>query len=149
VGVGVCALLTAWMVPDTTPHGQPSPLAGMTATAEAQKPSVSAVPDSAIPAWAGSLQQAPSAAPAASPAPAQVADSAPQQPQTMEIAAADPPQPSPDMDQAPPPDAAPAAQMAPPPPPRPMAEDYQARRAQWQARLDATMAGQRGPGGGL
>ena len=64
IGTGLCALMTAWMVPNTTPKAKPSILAGMAGTAEAQKPTYSAVPDSAIPAWAASLRQMPSAAPA-------------------------------------------------------------------------------------
>ena len=158
IGAGVCALLTAWMVPNTTPTAKPSVIAGMAGTAEAQKPTYSAVPDSAIPSWAGSLQQAPAAMPASAPsAPVQVADAGPMPPQAGWTSP--PPDPAPHMDDAPPPDPAPRMDAAPPPPvvaradPPPVApaeapaDGYQARRAAWQARLDTVMQAQRGPGG--
>jgi hypothetical protein len=148
VGVGVCALLTAWMVPDTTPTARPSVIAGMAGTAEAQKPTYSAVPDSAIPSWAAGLQQVPAAPPAVAAPPTQLADAG-----TMPDAdAGSPPASMPAPDQAAPMDgAAPAPAVAeidapPPPAAAPAPPDgYQARRAQWQAQLDTTMAGQRGP----
>ncbi|PXA84083.1 hypothetical protein DMC47_41355 [Nostoc sp. 3335mG] len=151
VGGAVCALLTVWMVPNTTPTAKPSVIAGMSGTAEAQKPTYSAVPDSAIPSWAASLQQMPGAAPSVTPRPMQVADAA-----TMPDAGSmDAP---PAMGTAPLPDQAGPADDAPPPPavaeaePPPSAlsapapqDGYQARRAEWQAQMDATMRGQRGP----
>ena len=142
IGAAACALLTVWMVPDTTPTARPSVIAGMAATAEAQKPTYSAVPDSAIPAWAATLRQVPAAPPPAAP-PLQIADAGP-------LPGADPMEAPPMADDAPPADAAPAPAMAEAGPPpaltAPVAQDYQARRAAWQARLDTVMQGQRGPG---
>ncbi|MBA2932811.1 hypothetical protein HZF05_01755 [Sphingomonas sp. CGMCC 1.13654] len=153
IGGAVCALLTAWMVPNTTPTAKPSVIAGMSGTAEAQKPTYSAVPDSAIPSWAASLQQNPAEPQAAmAQPPQQVADAgpmpvmpnmaSPDPASADEVAAQDAPVPAP----APPP----AVTVA-DPPPAPVAapaprDDYQARRAQWQARLGAVMQGQGNPG---
>lgn len=140
IGASACALLTAWMVPNTTPVARPSVIAGMSGTAEAQKPTYSAVPDSAIPSWAATLQPVPASPPP--PARRQVADA-----ERMSDMAADTP---PDVggsagdDSRPPPMA--EAQPASPVPPAPR-DDYQARRTEWQARLGAAMQGQPGAGG--
>ncbi|MDH7640684.1 hypothetical protein [Sphingomonas oryzagri] len=148
--------MTAWMVPNTTPRAKPSILAGMAGTAEAQKPTYSAVPDSAIPAWAASLRQMPSAAPAMasapSPDPMQVADTAPMPDpaQTTDEGASDagivaddpPPPPAPtevSVSRAAQP---PQTQAAPATP----HDDYQARRAAWRSQLDSVMQGQTGAG---
>jgi hypothetical protein len=149
VGAGVCALLTVWMIPNTTPIGKPSVIAGMAGTAEAQKPTYSVVPDSAIPSWAATLQQMPGASPSAPPP--QVADAGPlpdADPIDVPTNARDAPVP----DQAAPTDDAPppvVAEAEPPPPPAltaPAPQDgYQARRAEWRARLETAMQGQRGP----
>jgi hypothetical protein len=155
IGTGLCALMTAWLVPNTTPKANPSVIAGMAGTAEAQKPTYSAVPDSAIPAWAASLQQTPSASPAPasapSPDPIQIADTAPM------------PDPAPTVAESTG-DAGMTADPAPPPaptdvpvsrttqPPQVQAapatphDDYQARRAAWRSQLDSVMQGQTASG---
>jgi len=142
VGGAVCALLTAWMIPNTTPTNRPSVIAGMAGTAEAQKPTYSAVPDAAIPSWAASLKQVPGDSPPAGAPPAQIADAGP----LPEVDPADTspgPEDAPTPDQTPPPlataEAAPPA-AAPAPP-----DGYQTRRDAWQARLDTVMQGQQGP----
>jgi hypothetical protein len=149
IGAGACALLTVWMIPDTTPNARPSVIAGMAATAEAQKPTYSAVPDSAIPSWAANLRQVPAAGPSTAAPPMQVAEAGP----PPDMAAAIPPpvaQDSPVSDQPQPAEDPPqaVAEAAPPPSaaaaPAPQ-DDYQARRAAWQARLDTVMQGQSGP----
>lgn len=161
IGAATCALLTAWMVPNTTPTAKPSVIAGMSGTAEAQKPTYSAIPDSAIPSWAANLQPAPAAMPMTAPlAPVQIADAGAMPTDAAwkgtDWAGAPPPP-----DEAPPPDPAPQMDAAPPPPqitaradpPPPVAQaaapadGYQAQRAAWQARLDSVMQGQHGPGG--
>jgi hypothetical protein len=150
IGAAVCALLTFWMVPNTKPIAQPSPLAAMGATAEAQKPSVSAIPDSAIPTWAADLKQAPSASPpiAATPAPEasppiETADAADSSPVSLPVSIEAPPAPGDDEAPAPP---APAQQsVAQAQAPDAMAA-YRARRAEWQAQVDSTLHGQRDPG---
>jgi len=150
IGAAACALLTVWMVPDTTPTARPSAIAGMAATAEAQKPTYSAVPDSAIPAWAATLRPVPAAPPPAAAPPLQVAEAGP----LPDGASMDAPSPAEDMPAA---DSPPAGDGVPPPamaesgPSSPVVaspapQDYQARRAAWQARLDTVMQGQRGPG---
>ena len=154
IGTGICALLTAWMVPSTTPKEPPSIIAGMADTAEAQKPTYSAVPDSAIPAWAASLRQAPPAAPALASAP---------QPDPMQVADTgsmpDPAIPADGADDAgaiadqPPPPSATASVIQSPPPqmstaPLSPGDDYQARRAAWRSQLDSAMQGQTGGGAG-
>lgn len=159
MGAGVCALLTAWMVPNTTPTAKPSVIAKMAGTAEAQKPTYSAVPDSAIPSWAASLQQMTGMTqPSAAPPPARIADVGPI-PQrsvaanapliaTDEATQTEPAPPMPQADEPPPPVVARAD--PPPPPPAPRAapvDSYQAQRAAWQARLDTVMQGQHAPGG--
>jgi hypothetical protein len=148
LGAGVCALLTAWMVPNTRPVGKPSVLSAMAATAEAQKPTYSAVPDAAIPTWAGSLQPMPGTTPARrTPPPLQVADAAPPaDSDAMDVPpnpdSAPVPDPAQPVDVAPPPaPIAKAASASPPSPP----STYAAQRADWQARMNTVMQGQRGP----
>lgn len=157
IGTGLCALLTAWMVPNTTPKTRPSLIADMAGTAEAQKPTFSAVPDSAIPAWAASLKQTPPAAPvmtsAPPPAPMQVADTAPMPDPAMPAdedsggvgPIADPsPSPAPAEVTVVRPSQPPQVRTAPPLP----GNDYQARRAAWRSQLDSVMQGQTGAGTG-
>jgi DNA polymerase III subunit gamma/tau len=145
IGTGVCALLTAWMVPNTKPIARQSPLAGMSAIAEAQKPSVSAVPDSAIPAWAANLPASAAPRPAAAPPIATADAPAASQPVPIDT----PPAPdtlAPIVTAA---EAAPQtpAQADPAPALRsdPMAT-YNARRAEWRAQVDAALQGRRDPG---
>ena len=146
IGAGACALLTAWMIPNTTPVARPSVIAGMSGTAEAQKPTYSAVPDSAIPSWAATLQQVPPSPPSpAMPQAAQrIADAGPRPDMATDTPSDDggaigndPPPPVTMQTEAPPPAAPPSAPH----------DDYQARRAEWQARLGTVMQGQPGAGG--
>jgi hypothetical protein len=146
IGAGACALLTAWLVPNTTPTARPSPLAGMAATAEAQKPTYSAVPDAAIPSWAANVQPATGQVPAvAAHAPAPVVDMAPadSSPAAIEKASADSAQPISVTPPAPPIE----AEAPRPAPAAPVASDtYQAKRSAWQAQFQAALQSQGGPG---
>ncbi|WP_454886435.1 hypothetical protein [Sphingomonas oryzagri] len=154
IGTGICALLTAWMVPNTTPKERPSIIADMAGTAEAQRPTYSAVPDSAIPDWAAGLRQRPSARPnPASSEPSesmQVADTATAPDPTMSDGGAEDTgavtDPQRTLAEVPASSASPLPQVQ--AEPASTRDDYQARRAAWRSQLDSVMQGQTGAGAG-
>jgi hypothetical protein len=144
-GAAAFGLLVAWMVPSTVPVKQASPLSALSAQAEAQRPTFSPVPASAIPASVVALPQPvgslsadprmaapPPSRPGASPRASVQPDAASAAPDEAPVQVARQDDSLPPVIDAPPP---PALRPAPAPPPA--APDYASVRAAWRAKMEA------------